>query len=67
MTLALLLLRKREDDTKHWFGENFTTEGLIEDAVNVGDQFQIGSAKLVAKPPNYVYLYIEYKSSLLFY
>ena len=49
------------------FGENFTTEGLIEDAVNVGDQFQIGSAKLVAKPPNYVYLYIEYKSSLLFY
>ncbi len=32
------------------FGENFTTEGLIEDAVNVGDEFQIGSAKLVATP-----------------
>jgi len=33
------------------FGENFTTEGLMEDAVNVGDQFQIGSAKLVATQP----------------
>ena len=33
------------------FGENFTTEGLIEDAVNIGDQFQIGSAKLVATQP----------------
>ena len=33
------------------FGENFTTEGLLENAVNVGDQFQIGSAKLVATQP----------------
>jgi MOSC domain-containing protein YiiM len=33
------------------FGENFTTEGLIEDSVNIGDQFQIGSAKLVATQP----------------
>jgi MOSC domain-containing protein YiiM len=34
------------------FGENFTTKGLMEDAVNVGDQFQIGSAtKLVATQP----------------
>jgi MOSC domain-containing protein YiiM len=33
------------------FGENFTTEGLFEDAVNVGDQFQIGSAKIVATQP----------------
>src|SRR5919109_2993409 len=34
------------------FGENFTTEGLMEDDVNVGDQFQIGSAtKLVATQP----------------
>jgi MOSC domain-containing protein YiiM len=33
------------------FGENFTTEGLIEDTVNVGDQFQIGSAKLMATQP----------------
>ncbi len=33
------------------FGENFTTEGLLEDAINVGDQFQIGSAKLVATQP----------------
>ena len=33
------------------FGENLTTEGLMEDAVYVGDQFQIGSAKLVATQP----------------
>jgi MOSC domain-containing protein YiiM len=33
------------------FGENFTTEGLMEDTVNVGDQFQIGSANLVATQP----------------
>ena len=33
------------------FGENFTTEGLMEDAVNIGDQFQIGSAKLIATQP----------------
>jgi MOSC domain-containing protein YiiM len=33
------------------FGENFTTEGLMEDAVNVGDHLQIGSAKLVATQP----------------
>jgi MOSC domain-containing protein YiiM len=33
------------------FGENFTTEGLMEDAVNIGDHLQIGSAKLVATQP----------------
>jgi MOSC domain-containing protein YiiM len=39
------------DLTWGMFGENFTTEGLLEDAVNVGDQFEIGSAKLVATQP----------------
>jgi MOSC domain-containing protein YiiM len=33
------------------FGENFTTEGLMEDAVNIGDQFQVGSSKLIATQP----------------
>ena len=33
------------------FGENFTTEGLMEDAVNIGNKFKIGSAKLVATQP----------------
>ena len=33
------------------FGENFTTEGLMEDNVNIGDHFQIGSAKLVSTQP----------------
>jgi MOSC domain-containing protein YiiM len=39
------------DLTWGMFGENFTTEGLLEDVVNVGDQFEIGSAKLVATQP----------------
>jgi MOSC domain-containing protein YiiM len=35
------------------FGENLTTEGLMEDVVNIGDQFQIGSssAKVIATQP----------------
>jgi MOSC domain-containing protein YiiM len=28
------------------FGENFTTEGLMEAEVNVGDVFRIGSSKV---------------------
>ena len=33
------------------FGENFTTEGLLEDSVHLGDQFSIGSAKVVVTQP----------------
>ena len=33
------------------FGENFTTQGLVEDSVNIGDRFQIGSAEVVATQP----------------
>jgi MOSC domain-containing protein YiiM len=33
------------------FGENFTTEGLLEDSVHLGDQFSIGSAELVVTQP----------------
>ena len=33
------------------FGENLTTEGVVEDLVNIGDQFRIGSAKVVATQP----------------
>jgi MOSC domain-containing protein YiiM len=33
------------------FGENFTTEGLLEDQVNIGDVFRIGSSELVATQP----------------
>lgn len=33
------------------FGENFTTEGLFEDNVNIGDQFQIGTARVIATQP----------------
>jgi MOSC domain-containing protein YiiM len=33
------------------FGENFTTKGMFEETVNVGDQFQIGTARVVATQP----------------
>lgn len=33
------------------FGENFTTEGLFEDGVNVGDRFRIGEAELKVTEP----------------
>src|SRR5436309_13325243 len=33
------------------FGENFTTEGLVEDAVNIADRFRIGAAELVVTQP----------------
>jgi len=33
------------------FGENFTTEGLFEDAVNVGDRFRVGEAELMVTEP----------------
>jgi MOSC domain-containing protein YiiM len=33
------------------FGENFTIEGLMENDVNVGDVFEIGSAKVIATQP----------------
>jgi MOSC domain-containing protein YiiM len=33
------------------FGENLTTAGLLEEAVNVGDQFRIGAALLQATQP----------------
>jgi len=33
------------------FGENFTTEGLLEEAVYIGDKFGIGDAEVVATEP----------------
>src|SRR6058998_1147628 len=33
------------------FGENLTTEGLLEDDVQVGDRFRVGSAELVVTQP----------------
>ena len=33
------------------FGENLTTEGLLEKDVNVGDRFRIGEAELVVRQP----------------
>ena len=33
------------------FGENLTTEGLVDDDVSVGDRFRIGTAELLATQP----------------
>jgi len=33
------------------FGENFTTEGLVENSVHLGDRFSIGSAEVVVTQP----------------
>ncbi len=33
------------------FGENFTTEGLSEDGIHVGDRFRIGTAALMVRQP----------------
>jgi MOSC domain-containing protein YiiM len=33
------------------FGENFTTEGLPEDSVHLGDRFSVGSAEVVVTQP----------------
>jgi MOSC domain-containing protein YiiM len=33
------------------FGENLTTEGLLENQVHIGDEFRIGTARLVVTQP----------------
>src|SRR5256712_470937 len=33
------------------FGENFTTDGLLESSVHLGDQFSVGSAQVVVTQP----------------
>jgi MOSC domain-containing protein YiiM len=33
------------------FGENFTTEGMLEDSVHIGDRFSIGSAEVIVTQP----------------
>ena len=33
------------------FGENFTTEGLLENEVNIGDRYRIGGAEVVVTEP----------------
>lgn len=33
------------------FGENFTTDGLLEDSVHIGDQFSVGSTEVIVTQP----------------
>ncbi len=41
----------RDDLAPGQFGENFTTEGLTEDAVHIGDRFRVGGALLEVTQP----------------
>jgi MOSC domain-containing protein YiiM len=42
-----------DDPSLAWgsFGENLTTEGLLEEDVHIGDRFRVGSAELVVTQP----------------
>ena len=42
-----------KDASLSWamFGENFTTEGLAEDKLHVGDQFEIGTGVVMVRQP----------------
>ena len=33
------------------FGENFTTDGLVDEQVNIGDRFRVGTAEFVVTQP----------------
>jgi MOSC domain-containing protein YiiM len=44
-------LLKRPDLSAGFFGENFTTEGLLEDAVSPGDVLRIGTAVVQVTTP----------------
>lgn len=43
--------RLNRDLTPAAFGENLTTEGLTEDSVHIGDEFRVGTARLVVTQP----------------
>jgi MOSC domain-containing protein YiiM len=45
--------RELPEMTLPWgmFGENFTTEGLIESEINIGDKFGVGTAKIMVTEP----------------
>jgi MOSC domain-containing protein YiiM len=45
--------RELPDEELPWgaFGENFTTEGLLEDEVGIGDRYRVGTVELVVTQP----------------
>ena len=48
---------KKQLPKREWqwaaFGENFTTAGMTEDSVHLGDRFAVGSAQLVVTQPRF--------------
>ena len=56
---------RRDDFTYGQFGENLTVEGLLEEAVHIGDIFQIGSTvKLQITQPRVPCFKLAYKMRL---
>jgi len=47
------------------FGENFTTEGLLEETVYIGDRFSIGETEVVVTEPRMPCYKLGIKSTLL--
>lgn len=47
--------RELPDANLPWgaFGENLTTEGLLEETVNIGDRFRIGEAEVMVTQPRF--------------
>jgi MOSC domain-containing protein YiiM len=41
----------RPEGAPGWFGENLTTEGLVESSVRIGDVFRIGGARVQVTQP----------------
>lgn len=41
----------RQDLPLAIFGENFTTDGMLEETVHLGDQFSVGSARVIVTQP----------------
>ena len=54
----------RDDFLHGQFGENLTVEGMLEDAVHVGDVFQIGEATLQITQPRVPCFKLAYKMGL---
>jgi MOSC domain-containing protein YiiM len=53
---------KRSDFVCGQFGENFTIEGLADDAVCIGDRFQIGTALFEVTQPLVTCFHLDFSS-----
>ena len=54
----------RDDFSYGQFGENFTVEGMTEDAIHVGDQFRVGGALVQVTQPRVPCFKLAHKMGL---